>query len=190
VISNEGVVLPGEVVEIVGRPCTGRTSLLIAALASVTGRGAVAALVDADGVFDPRSAARAGVEPRRLLWVRCGGNRRVAVRVADLLLRCPGFGLVALDVGEVAPRLSFAAAFRLKLAARRTGTAMLILAGRRVAGPGASLVLQTIRGGLAWSGPPAAPTRLARMTTAVEVLRGRGALDAAGAPAVTWQWCA
>lgn len=182
------MVLPGEIVEIVGRPSSGRTSLLTASLASITGRGAVAALVDTDDVFDPCSAARAGVDVRRLLWVRCGGRRRAAVRATDLLLRCPGFTLVALDVGEVAPRLSFAAAFRLRLAARRTGTALLILAGRRVAGPGASLVLHASRDRLEWSGPPAAPTRLARVTTAVEVLRRRGAPDA-GAPA-TWQWCA
>jgi hypothetical protein len=138
----------------------------------------VAALVDADDVFDPRSAARAGVEGRRLLWVRCGGRHRLALRAADLLLRCPGFALVALDLGERPARLSFAAAFRLRVAARRTGAALVILAGRRVAGPGASLALLTERCSLEWSGPPAAPTRLARMATAVHVLRRRGGLPA------------
>jgi hypothetical protein len=184
------VILPrGEIVEIVGRLSTGRTSLLLTAIASVTRVGGVAALVDADGVLDPRSAARAGVDGRRLLWVRCDGRRHVALRAVDLLLRCPGFGVVALDLGETAPRLSFPAAFRLRLAARRADTALVILAGRRVAGPGASLTVETTRGALDWAGPPGAPTRLARMTTAVEVLRRRGGLPDEPPPA-TWQWCA
>jgi hypothetical protein len=170
----------GEVVEIVGRPSSGRSSLLVSWLTAVTSAGGVAALVDADDVFDPHGAARAGVDGRRLLWVRCGGHRRVAVRAADLLLRCPGFAVVALDLGESAPRLSFAAAFRLRLAARRTATALIILAGRPVAGPGASLTLRTERRGLAWSGPAAAPTRLARLHTAVRTLRRRGDLRVAG----------
>jgi hypothetical protein len=183
------VIPSGEIVEIVGRPSSGRTSLLLAAMAAATRGGALAALVDADGVFDPRSAARAGLDGRRVLWVRCGGRRAMAVRATGLLLRCPGWALVALDVGELAPSLSFTTAFRLRLAARRSGTALVILAGRRVAGPGASLALATARRGLEWAGPAAAPTRLARMTTGVEVLRHRGGLDA-GPPSPTWQWCA
>lgn len=62
----------GEVVEIVGEPSSGRTSLLVSWLRAVTGRGATAALVDADGVFDPASAAASGVDLGRLLWLRCG----------------------------------------------------------------------------------------------------------------------
>jgi len=41
-------------------------------LREVTRRGGLAALVDTDHVFDPRGAARAGVELSRVLWVRCG----------------------------------------------------------------------------------------------------------------------
>src|SRR3989338_5124693 len=88
------MVVPGTITEIVGRLSSGRTSLLVACLGEVTGRGAVAALVDADGALDPASAARAGVDLARLLWVRCGGRRDVALRAADLLVRCPGFALV------------------------------------------------------------------------------------------------
>src|SRR5207244_3561627 len=65
----------GEITEIVGRPSSGRTSLFTACLRDVTRREAVAALVDAEQAFDPASAARAGVDLRRLLWVRCGGRR-------------------------------------------------------------------------------------------------------------------
>src|SRR5438552_12622659 len=73
----------GEITEIVGRRSSGRTSLFAACLRGVTRRGAIAALVDADQTFDPVSAARAGVDLRRLLWVRCGGRPDLALRAAD-----------------------------------------------------------------------------------------------------------
>src|ERR671935_141696 len=95
-----------DVVEIVGRLSSGRTSLLTVWLRDVTQAGGVAALVDADEAFDPWSAARAGVVLQRLLWVRAGGRRDAALRAADLLVRCRGIALVALDLGESPPRLS------------------------------------------------------------------------------------
>src|SRR5262249_5772811 len=154
------MVLQGEVVEIVGRLSSGRTSLLTAWLTAVTQGGGLAALIDTDGAFDPPSAARAGVDLRRVLWVRTGSHRAIALRAADLLVRCRGLGLVAVDLGESPPRLSLAAAFRLRLAARRTGTTLVVLAAHRVAGAGATLAVRTARRGLEWSGGPR-PTRLA-----------------------------
>src|SRR5260370_18366689 len=65
----------GTITEIVGELSSGRTSLMIACLREVTAAGGMAALVDADGAFDPASAARAGVMLAHLLWVRCGGGR-------------------------------------------------------------------------------------------------------------------
>jgi hypothetical protein len=184
------MILPGEIIEIVGRPSSGRTSLFVQSLAVITRRGAVAALVDADDVFDPTSAARAGVDLTRLLWVRCGGSRRVALRAADLLVRCPGFALVGLDVGESPPRLPLTLAFRLRLAVRRTQTSLVILASRRIAGAGATLAVQTIRNALHWEGPGPAPTRLARIATAVRVLRCRGELPDTVAADTTYWWAA
>src|SRR5919197_5570371 len=134
-----------EITEIVGRPSSGRTSLFAACLRDVTRRGGIAALVDADQTFDPASAARAGVDLRRLLWVRCGGRRDRALRAADLLVRCPGFALVGLDLGESPPRLPLTLAFRLRLAVRRTQTSLVIVASRRIAGAGASLAVQSVR---------------------------------------------
>ena len=121
----------GEITEIVGRPSSGRTSLLVDCLREATRQGAIAALVDTDQTFDPSAAARAGVDLRRVLWVRCGGRRDVALRVADLLVRCPGFAVVGLDLGERPPRIPLTVAFRLRLAVRRSGSALLILASRR-----------------------------------------------------------
>jgi hypothetical protein len=184
------MILSGEITEIVGHPSSGRTSLLVACLADVTRRGGMAALVDTEQAFDPAAAARAGADLRRLLWVRCGGRRDLALRATDLLVRCPGFTLVALDLGERPPRVPLTLAFRLRLAVRRTGTALLIMARRRIAGPGAGLAVRTLRCALHWEGPGLTPTRLARVGTTVEVLRCRGGLGDVLPAARTWWWAA
>jgi hypothetical protein len=134
----------------------------------------VAALVDTDQVFDPASAARAGVDLRRLLWVRCDGRRDTALRATDLLVRCRGFALIALDTGETPPRLALTAAFRLKLAVRRTGVALLLVGRRRIVGSSATVAFETEQEGLEWSGPGARPTRLASVRARLRRVRGRG----------------
>jgi hypothetical protein len=62
----------GCLTEICGPASSGRTSVLLAALAAATRRGEFCALVDADDSLDPQSAVAAGIELNRLLWVRCG----------------------------------------------------------------------------------------------------------------------
>src|SRR5215472_8465101 len=99
-INPDDIIRHGGITDIVGRLSSGRTSLLLTCLRRALKQGGVAALVDADGAFDPESAEAAGIDDRRLLWVCCGGRREVAVRATDLLVRCPGFALIALDGGE------------------------------------------------------------------------------------------
>jgi hypothetical protein len=164
----------GEITEIVGGLSSGRTSHLLACLGEVVNRGETAALVDTEEIFDPGSAASAGMDLRRLLWVRCGSNREVALRAADMLVRCPGFALVALDLGERVPRLTTTMAFRLKFAVRRTDVALLIVGRRRLTGASAALAVETLREGIEWAGPGPAPTRLARVRTTTRVLRAHG----------------
>src|SRR6202047_2282388 len=67
-----GAIARGCLTEICGTASSGRTSVLLFALARATQRGEVCALVDASDAFDPASAAAAGMEMSRLLWVRCG----------------------------------------------------------------------------------------------------------------------
>src|ERR1700676_3954346 len=52
----------GGLTEICGPPCSGRTSLLISALAERTAHDEVCALVDGRDTFDAHSAESAGVE--------------------------------------------------------------------------------------------------------------------------------
>jgi hypothetical protein len=165
----------GAITELVGPLSSGRTSVLVLCLRAVTRRGAFAGLIDVDHTFDPGAAAAAGVELQRLLWVRGEGRRPDALKAVDLLARCPGFALVALDVGESPPRLPLDAAFRLRQAARRSGVALLVLGAHRVVGGAAALSVRTRRDRLAWIGSGPVSHRLAAMRTGLHVVRKQGA---------------
>lgn len=123
--------------EIAGKRSAGRTSVLYASLAAAIGRGQAVALVDAAGVFDPRSAEAAGVVLSRLLWIRAVGPG-VILQAAELLIAAGGFGMVALDFGERPPRVPDAAWLRLRHAAERQGTAVLVAAPWRMVGAAAA----------------------------------------------------
>src|SRR5438093_8473069 len=77
----------GALTEIFGPASSGRTSLLLSALAEATAREEVCALVDSEDAFHPHSAAAAGVQLTRLLWVRCAHNAEQALKAADLLIQ-------------------------------------------------------------------------------------------------------
>lgn len=88
---------------------SGRTSMLVSLLAQVTGKEQVCALVDATDCFDPESAEANGVYLSHLLWVRCSGSKMKAVeqafKAADLLIQNGGFGIIAIDLGDVDEKL-------------------------------------------------------------------------------------
>ena len=90
----------GGITEICGPSCSGRTSLLMSALASRTGAAEVCAFIDGRNAFDPSSAEATGVQLKQLMWVRCR-NVDQALRATDLILHGGGFGLVALDLGDI-----------------------------------------------------------------------------------------
>ncbi len=161
----------GCLTEICGPDSSGRTSVLLAALAAATRREEACALVDASDALDPTSAAAVGVGFGRLLWVRCGGADvgsqplavsprpsafrfqsshfgfdsqlprsevrdpmsalEQALRVTDLLLQSGGFGMVAVDLGDVpfriARRIPLTSWFRFQRAVERTPTVLLAI---------------------------------------------------------------
>lgn len=92
----------GSISEFFGPASSGRTSLMYAMLAYATTHEETCALVDTNDVFAPSAAAAAGMDFDRLLWVRCAGDLEHAFKAADLLLHAGGFGLVILDLGDVA----------------------------------------------------------------------------------------
>jgi recombination protein RecA len=68
----EGGLPLGAITEIVGPECSGRTSLALSFLAQMTQTEKLCAWIDVSDTLDPESAAVAGVDLSRLLWVRCG----------------------------------------------------------------------------------------------------------------------
>ena len=71
----------GAISEIVGPECSGRTSLALSLAAGLTAEGKVCAWVDVSDTLSPASAAAAGADLSRLLWVRCGEMVREPVMV-------------------------------------------------------------------------------------------------------------
>ena len=161
--------------EICGPASSGRTSVLLSALAAATRRQEVCALVDATDALDATSAAATGVELERLLWIRCtptsgvrpqalGGKSDArwprsevrgrtsdarleqALRVTDLLLQSGGFGLVAIDLGDMpdsaARRIPLASWFRFQRAVEPTATVLLVVAQAPCAQTCASVLIK------------------------------------------------
>src|SRR5277367_556786 len=135
----------GCLTEIFGGACSGRSSLLLAALAARTRAGEVCALVDGRDAFDPAAGLAAGVNLRQLLWVRCK-NIEQALRATDLLIQGGGFGLIALDLSDVAPRVvrqvQLNVWFRFRRAVEGTATILFLLGQESHAKTCASLVLR------------------------------------------------
>jgi hypothetical protein len=144
----------GAMTEICGAACSGRTSLLLSALASRTADGEVCALVDARDSFDPLTANAAGIALEKLLWVRCQ-NIDQALRAMDLLIQAGGFGMVAVDLSDVPTRtvrqVPLNAWFRFRRAVEDTPTILLLLEQESHAKTCASLVLRLERGEARWA---------------------------------------
>ena len=151
----------GNLVELVGRRSSGRFSIALAALASVTSAGEAAALVDLEGHLDPQVAAAAGVDLELLLWVR---PRRVkeALHCAELLLGA-GFPLVAADLG-LSPRgaryVPDAAWIRLARAAQAQDSSLLLLTPYRLSGIAADAVVTADAATPRWQGTGKTPRLL------------------------------
>jgi recombination protein RecA len=158
--SSVGGLPRGALTEICGPSCSGRTSLLLSALASRTAAGEVCALVDARDSFDPQTANAAGVALQQLLWVRCQ-NIDQALRATDLLIQGGGFGLVAVDLSDVPSKIvryvPLNAWFRFRRAVEDTPTILVLLEQEAHAKTCASLVLRLDARPARWS--EAAPTR-------------------------------
>jgi recombination protein RecA len=147
----------GALTEIFGPSCSGRTSLLLAALSARTAQEESCALIDGGDAFDPHSAEAAGVELRKLLWVRCR-NVEQTLRATDLLLQGGGFGLIAVDLSDIAPRLvrhvPLDSWFRFRRAVEDTPTILMLLEQESNAKSCASLGLRLEAGAAGWSQMP------------------------------------
>ncbi len=154
--SAVGEIPRGTLTEIAGPASSGRTSLLYSLLAEVSARQEFCALLDAGDTFDPASAAAAGVRLSQTLWVRCGGNAEHAMKAADLLVQGGGFGLVAIDLGDLpvktVHRIPMAAWFRLRHAVENTRTVLIVMARQSHTQSCAGLRLELSPGRPVWKG--------------------------------------
>lgn len=139
-----GGVRRGHLSEIVGTASSGRSTVAVRALAAAAERGEAVALIDASDTFDPASAAAQGLALSRLLWVRLsagmGSAEREAARALkafSLVLQAGGFGLVVLDLADVAPqalrRFPHTTWLRLARIVESRDTVALLVGGERIA---------------------------------------------------------
>ena len=140
----------GRLTELTGATTSGKTAVLLAFLAAATQEGEVTALIDLPDALDPRTAAAAGIELKRMLWVR-PPTVSVGLRCAELLLEAGGFGLIAIDLGALPPWQLRAPVWpRLVRAAERSDIALAVIAPHRVAGSFAALSLAIAARGTQW----------------------------------------
>ena len=128
-------------------------------MAAATARGELVALVDALDMLDVESAAGAGVDLDRLLWIRghvvsnpglCRDmNQRAleqAIRALALVLQAGNFGLVAFDAGEAPAdalnRLPFTTWLRLQRMLEGTQTVCVLVGPAPMARSSAGLTVQ------------------------------------------------
>jgi len=150
----------GHLSEIVGARSSGRTTVLCHTLGAAASRGEVVALIDTFDRFDPASAAAAGLDVSRLLWVRETGDGSRALKAMMLVLQAGGFGVVALDLADVGqPALRafpFTTWLRLARAIEGSDTVALLVASEHLArSPGGiTLALEPVSGvsRARWSG--------------------------------------
>jgi len=144
----------GSLSEIFGPISSGRTSLLFSMLAYATTHDEICALVDTHNVFAPSTGAAAGIDLDRLLWVRCDANIEHAFKATDLLLHAGGFGLVVLDMADVAgkdaKRIISSWWYRFRRTVENKPTAIVVIASDSCVRSCASLSLE-LKGFPEWS---------------------------------------
>ena len=157
----------GHLSEVVGPRSSGRLSILVSALAAATSRGEAVALLDPLDMFDPVSASAAGIDFSRMLWVRgeASTSARVslscdygtlqksldrAVKALNIVLQAGGFGVVVLDLGEVAAqtikRLPYTTWVRLHRVIEGSETACVLIGSEPIARSAGGVTVQLARG--------------------------------------------
>jgi hypothetical protein len=136
----------GALSEISGPASSGRTSLLFSMLSYATTHDEICALVDISDTFSPTAASLAGIDFERLLWLRCGSNLEHGFKATDLLLHAGGFGLVILDMGDVAGkdarRIISSWWYRFRRTVENKPTAIVVMSAETCTRSCASLALE------------------------------------------------
>jgi hypothetical protein len=184
----------GQLSEIVGPSSSGVTTVVLQTIAASTRRGEIAALVDTFDRLDVASAAVAGIDLERLLWVRgiatalgsasdgqeAAVNR--ALKAVNLVLQAGGFGCVVLDLVDVPPaalrRIPFTTWLRVQRIIEGSDTACVLMAPHPLARSAGGLTL-SLAGRVRWAGDADRSRHLTGADIDVRVVSPRRRFDGA-----------
>jgi len=194
----------GQLSELAGAPSSGRMTLLLQLMAVATRRGEIAALVDTHDRLDVASAAAAGVDLDRLLWIRglgTGGSPTQdppyrarhetgdgrlettidrALKALNLVLQAGGFGVVALDLADASAvelrQIPFTTWPRLQRVIEGSDTACVLVTPEPLARSAGGLTL-SLAGRSAWAGVSGRSHRLQGLDLRVRVVSPRKRID-------------
>jgi len=172
---NNGGLARGSLVELAGTRSSGRFAIALAALTAATRAGEAAALVDLGDHLEPRSAESAGLDLRRLLWVRPRGLQE-SVMAAEMVISA-GFAVVVLDLGSrpiPLHRVPASVWVRLARAAGTHRSAVLLLSPTPVRPMPAAAVVTASGGRGIWTGENASPKLLSGIAARLSTVRRQG----------------
>jgi recombination protein RecA len=195
----------GQLSELSGPRSSGRMTLFLQMVAAATQRGEIAALVDTLDRLDVASAAAAGVDLSRLLWIR--GHDRVpgfgirdqrhfsglgppipdpgshidrALKALNLVLQAGGFGVVAIDLADVPPaairQIPFTTWLRVQRAIEGSDTACVLLTSEPLARSAGGLTV-SLTSRATWAGTSDRSRRLAGVDMRARVVSPRKRID-------------
>lgn len=175
----------GQLSELAGPRSSGRMTLLLRMMAAATARGEIVALVDTLDRLDVASAAAAGVDLSRLLWIRGQENpidRALdrALKALNLVLQAGGFGVVAIDLADVPltaiRQIPFNTWMRVQRVIEGSDTACVLLASEPLARSAGGLTV-TLAGRATWDGASDRSRRLSGIDVRTRVVSPRKRID-------------
>jgi recombination protein RecA len=181
----------GQLSEFSGACSSGRMTLVLQLIAAATRRGEIAAFVDTHDRLDVASAAAAGVDLDRLLWVRGDGRPGTgdrgletavdrALKALNLVLQAGGFGIVAIDLTDVPPvklrQIPFTTWPRVQRAIAGGDTACVLLTPEPLARSAGGLTL-SLTGRSTWTGVSDRSRLLQGADVRVRVISPRKRID-------------
>ena len=175
----------GQLSELAGAHSSGRMTLLLQMMAAATARGEIVTLVDTLDRLDVASAAAAGVDLSRLLWIR-GQEHPIdraldrALKALNLVLQAGGFGVVAIDLADVPltaiRQIPFNTWMRVQRVIEGSDTACVLLASEPLARSAGGLTV-TLAGRATWDGASDRSRRLSGIDVRTRVVSPRKRID-------------
>ena len=181
----------GQLSELAGPRSSGRMTLLLQMVAAATARGEIAAFVDTLDRLDVASAAAAGVDLSRLLWIRGADSSWAlrpepcalldrALKALNLVLQAGGFGVVAIDLADVPStalrQIPFTTWLRVQRAIEGSDTACVLLTAEPLARSAGGLTV-ALTGRTTWAGTSDRSRRLAGVDMRARVVSPRKRID-------------